>query len=62
MDKQDTVAEVMQDLEHLRYMLDGDADINTQDASNSIAQIIKRLERLTGFDFYPSHADKVTAQ
>jgi hypothetical protein len=49
----DSIAEVMQDLEYLRYMLDGTPDISRQDASEGVYRIIRRLECLTGFDFYP---------
>ena len=49
----EAIAEIMQELEHLRYMLDGDADINTQTASDAIYRIIGRLEDATGVEFYP---------
>lgn len=47
----DSIAEVMQDLETLRGLLYGN-DISAQGASGEVAEIINRLDKLTGIDFY----------
>lgn len=49
----EAIAESLQSLEMLRYLLDGDPNIALQRTSDTIGRIIRRLEKATGVAFYP---------